>query len=245
VLVSFAFAGYLYLSQGQESMNLFLTGYALEKALAFDNLFVFSLIFTYFGIKHDQQHKALHWGIAGAIVFRGIFVAMGVTLEGLIGPLVELFFAGMIIVSIVMIVAAGDEEVNYDKAWYVVKLKKWFPNMTKFFLVVCVIEISDILFSFDSVPAIIAVTKEPFLVYSSMIFAILGLRSMYFVISALSRALIYIDFAVIVILSFIVVKLVLSAVIGFHIDATISLLVVLSILTVGISFSLVKGNKHV
>lgn len=245
ISAAMVFAWYLYNQVSPESASLFLTGYALEKALAFDNLFVFSIIFTYFGIGHDKQHAALHWGIAGAIVFRFIFVALGVSLEGLIGPLVELVFAGMIIFSIYMIVSAKDEDVDYEKIWYVVKLKQWFPSITTFAIAVCVIEISDVLFSFDSVPAILAVTKDPFLVYSAMIFAILGLRSMYFVISALSRALKYIDDAVIVILSFIAGKLILSAIFGLHIDANTSLLIVLSILTVGVVASLIRGKNHV
>ena len=235
ITCALVFASFIYLNHGQESASLFLTGYALEKVLAFDNLFVFSLIFTYFKLPENQQHSALHWGIAGAIVFRLIFVVIGVSSIEAIGPVVEVIFALLILLSVYMIVKAGDNEeaVDYDNAWYTRLVKKVFPQASIFFIVVCVIEISDIMFSFDNVPAIIAITKDPVLIYSSMIFAILGLRSMYFIIAALSKFFVYMDTAIAIVLIFIAGKLLFSAIYNMHLDPNISLLIIVTILGIG------------
>lgn len=245
VACSMVFAGYLYVTHGQESASLFLTGYSLEKVLAFDNLFVFSMIFAYFKIPESQQHSALHWGIAGAIVFRMIFVVIGVTSLNMIGPIVELVFAALIVLSVYLILkSGGDEEVDYYNTWYVKLISKIYPKVSIFFIAVLVIEISDIMFSFDSVPAIIAITKDPVLIYSSMIFAILGLRSMYFIIASLSRFFVYMDKAVVVVLLFIAAKLSASALLDVHIDPNISLFVILGILSLGALSSVLLVGKN-
>ncbi len=247
VAASMCFAGYLFVSHGKESANLFLTGYTLEKVLAFDNLFVFSMIFAYFKIPPKDQHAALHWGIAGAIVFRLLFVFFGVSSMHLFGPVMELVFAGLIAGSVyIMLISGDDESCDYNNAAYIRLLRKFFPTVTPLFVAIVAIEVSDIMFSFDSVPAIIAVTKDPLLIYSAMIFAILGLRSMYFVISSMSQLLVYMDIAVMFVLSFIAIKLGLHSLTGIHIDPNTSLIVVLSILSVGVIASLInqKVNKH-
>jgi len=245
VACSMAFAGFIYLNHGQESASLFLTGYSLEKVLAFDNLFVFSLIFTYFKIPESKQHSALHWGIAGAIVFRLVFVAIGVGSLNAIGPIVEVVFAVLILASVWMIIKSGDNEnVDYNNAWYTKTIRKVYPGASVLFVAICVIEISDIMFSFDSVPAIIAITKDPLLIYSSMIFAIIGLRSMYFIISALSRFFVYMDQAVCVVLTFIAAKLIVGATIGFHVDPNASLVIILAILSIGALSSVIIGEKN-
>ena len=245
VACSMAFAGFIYLNHGQESASLFLTGYSLEKVLAFDNLFVFSLIFAYFKIPESKQHSALHWGIAGAIVFRLVFVAIGVGSLSAIGPIVEVVFAVLILASVWMIIKAGDDEdVDYDNTWYTKAIRKVYPGASVLFVAICVIEISDIMFSFDSVPAIIAITKDPLLIYSSMIFAIIGLRSMYFIISALSRFFVYMDQAVCVVLTFIAAKLIASATMGLHVNPNVSLVIILAILSIGALSSIIIGEKN-
>jgi len=245
VACSMAFAGFIYLNHGQESASLFLTGYSLEKVLAFDNLFVFSLIFAYFKIPANKQHAALHWGIAGAIVFRLVFVAIGVGSLNAIGPIVEVIFAVLILASVWMIIKSGDDEnVDYDNAWYTKAVRKVYPGASVLFVTICVIEISDIMFSFDSVPAIIAITKDPLLIYSSMIFAIIGLRSMYFIISALSRFFVYMDQAVCVVLTFIAAKLIAGATMGLHVNPNVSLLIILAILSIGALSSIIIGEKN-
>jgi len=238
------FAAFLYFYHGQQAASLFLTGYTLEKVLAFDNLFVFSLIFAYFKIPAPDRHAALHWGIIGAIVFRLVFVVIGVESMSLFGPVMEFIFACLIAFTIYLIVKSGDDEADYDNVWYVKYIRRHFPSVTPFIIAICAIEISDIMFAFDSVPAVIAVTKDPLLIYSSMIFAILGLRSLYFVIDSLSSCLRYMDASIICVLSFISIKLAAHSITGFHIEANHSLIVVISILSVGIILSLFKGSDH-
>jgi tellurite resistance protein TerC len=282
-----AFAGYLYAVHGPETASLFVTGYALEKVLSVDNLFVFMAIFAWFKIPDGLRHRVLYWGIIGAIVFRGIFVAIGTGLLAF-GPWVEIIFAAIVAWTAVMMLRAGgddDEDVDYSQhiayrygskmfpAWpklhghdFFVKrtvlqeeLKKpenksmtlaqkgmWFS--TPLFLCVVVVEISDILFAFDSVPAVIAVSKEPLIVYSAMMFAILGLRTMYFVLEALKRFLVHLEKSVIALLFFIAGKLALNATNhlfhhGYSIDPNTSLAVVMIVLALGIVASvLFPGN---
>ncbi len=241
IFAALMFSGYIFVAIGKESASLFLTGYTLEKVLAFDNLFVFSMIFAYFKIPKEDQHSALHWGIIGAVVFRFIFVYFGVSAMEFIGKTMELIFAILIAISVyVMIKSSGEDDTDYDNAPYIKLLRKLFPGITPFFVAIVAIEISDIMFSFDSVPAIIAITKDPFLIYSSMIFAILGLRSMYFIIASLSDYLFYMDTAIIVVLSFISLKLATSSLFEFHVDPVTSLLIVLFILLNGVIASIYK-----
>lgn len=238
------FAVHLYSSHGSEPASLFITGYTLEKVLAFDNLFVFSLIFSYFKLPEADRHAALHWGIMGAVVFRLIFVALGVGSLALFGPFMELVFAAIIAYTIYLIITSDEEDADYNNAWYVVRLRRVFPNVSIFIITICVIEVSDVMFAFDSVPAIIAVTRDPLLVYTSMIYAILGLRSMYFVIEALKKYLTYLDQTIIVVLAFISAKLAAHALFGYKLEPTHSLVIVLSILVVGTTLSLLKPEKE-
>lgn len=244
IAIAMIFAYFIHAQYGSEKASLFLTGYTLEKVLAFDNLFVFSLIFAYFKIPEKQQHRALHWGIAGAIVFRLVFVAIGVSAIESIGLYVEIAFALLILYSVWVMFSSDDDDVDYDKIWCVKLIRKVKPNVSIFFIAILVLEVSDIMFSFDSVPAIIAVTKDPFLIYSSMIFAILGLRSMYFIISALSRYFVYMDYAVGVVLVFISGKLLAKAVFGISVDPNHSLVLILSTLTIGVIASALRGEDE-
>lgn len=281
VAVSLAFAGYLYATHGPEVASLFVTGYALEKVLSVDNLFVFMAIFAWFKVPDALRHRVLYWGIIGAIVFRGVFVAIGTGLLAF-GPWVEIIFAAIVAWTAVMMLRSGDDddaETDYSQhaayrfasklfpVWpklyghnffvkrseLEVELKKpenagmsiaekgfWFS--TPLFLCVVVVEISDVLFAFDSVPAIIAVSKEPLIVYSAMMFAILGLRTMYFVLEALKRYLVHLEKAVIALLFFIAGKLALNASNhlmhhGYSIDPNTSLAVVMIVLAIGIGAS--------
>lgn len=244
VLCAFTFAGYLYYEYGGSVASSFLTGYALEKVLAFDNLFVFSLIFAYFKIPESQQHKALYWGIAGAIVFRLIFVVLGVSFLETFGVYVEVLFAIIILYTVFLMWNAEEEkDHDYSDTWYVRGIRKIYPAASTFFIAVVTIEISDILFSFDSVPAIIAITKDPLLIYSAMIFAILGLRSLYFVMTSLIRYFEYMDEAVMVVLVLIAVKLFAGA-FGYHVGPILSLIVILSVLSIGVVASCVKGESN-
>lgn len=280
VAAGVGFSVYIGYAISPDAAKLYLTGYALEKVLAVDNLFAFMLVFSYFGIEAKYQHRILYWGIIGAIVFRAIFVALGTGFTTLFGPWAEIVFALIIgWTAYQMLKGGGDDEedVDYNNVWYIRWFKKWLPvtektqggdffvkvpkdnkvvwAATPVFLCLIAIEFSDVIFAFDSVPAIIAVTKEPFLVFSAMLFAILGLRSLYFVLDALKRILSRLETMVIVILAFIAFKLGISSLsklaIQFnivdlqnpiHIDPTISLVIIISLLGIGVGWSLMEKN---
>ena len=277
IVAAIVFAAYLGQFHGTEAASLFLTGYTLEKVLAVDNLIVFAAIFAYFKIPDEYQHRILHWGIIGAVVFRLIFVAIGTGSLMLFGPVVELVFAFIVAwTALALWNSLGndeDDDVDYGdlapvrwakKIWLVapemdgrffvpvVMNTGIYRAVTPAFLCLIAIEISDILFAFDSVPAVIAVTQDPFLVYSAMIFAILGLRSLYFVMSALMRYLVHLEKAVVAVLFFIAAKLALHSITWFgvswgllpleealKIPANISLIIVLSTLSAGVIASFI------
>ncbi len=257
--LSLAFACFIYFRMGLDSSLLFLTGWGLEKVLAVDNLVVFTAIFSYFGIEHKYQHKVLYFGVMGAIILRLIFVSIGLGLSDIFGSVSDIIFGLIILYTAwLMHVSGGDDEQDYRNKWYIKLTNKWLPvtsetkndlffingKATVFLFALIAIEVSDIIFAFDSVPAIISVTKDPFLVYSSMMFAILGLRSMYFVLSALTRSLEYFESAVIVVLVFISAKLLLTATIGVEITPIVSLVSVIAILTTGVITSKLKGHYY-
>ncbi|MFC0179048.1 TerC/Alx family metal homeostasis membrane protein [Thorsellia kenyensis] len=294
IFTALLFAVYLYFFGGTETIagpqmaSLFITGYALEKILSVDNLFVMMAIFAWFNIPEQYRHRILYWGIIGAIVFRGIFVLIGTSLFAL-GPYVELVFALIVGWTAVMMLkkSAKTEEVEDYSSHFAFKLvKKWFPLWPKIhgnqffisrnvveeellkpenkeikidtnkgkkgkyfatplFVCLAIIELSDVMFAFDSVPAIIAVSKEPIIVYSAMMFAILGLRTMYFVLEALKDQLHYLEKAVVILLFFVAFKIGLNSTNhlfhhGYSIEASHSLIIVMSVLFISIVLSLLK-----
>lgn len=287
ILLSVAFGVYLYVHHGAEMASLFFTGYVLEKVLSVDNLFVIMAIFSWFAIPGKFRHRVLYWGVLGAIVFRGIFVAIGTELLSF-GPYMELVFAAMVgYTAVVMLKKREDEDEIKDYSNHVAfrMVRRFFPVWPKLhghdfflkrsvaeeegrrdnvpveglgrkaawvatplFLCLAVIEVSDVMFAFDSVPAVIAVSREPLIIYSAMIFAILGLRSLYFVLESLSSRLVYLEKAVIVLLFFITFKLLLSGInhifgVGFEISPHMSLVIVLGVLAIGIGASFVVPRK--
>ena len=288
VAISLAFAGFLYVQHGAEVASLFVTGYALEKVLSVDNLFVFMAIFAWFKVPDGLRHRILYWGIIGAIVFRGVFVVIGTGLLAF-GPWVEILFALIVAWTAVMMLRGGgddDKEEDYSDHIACRFARKLFPVWPKLhgnnffvsrktleveirkpehqgmtlaargglfatplFLCLVVVEVSDVLFAFDSVPAVIAVSREPLLVYSAMLFALLGLRTLYFVLEALKRYLVHLEKAVVALLFFIAAKLGLNATDhlfhhGISIDPNTSLLVVMVVLTLGILASVIFPQKE-
>ena len=302
IAVSLAFGGYLWFHHGSETASLFFTGYALEKVLSVDNLFVIMAVFSWFKIPEAYRHRVLYWGIIGAIVFRMVFVAIGTGLMAL-GPYVELVFAVVVGWTGVMMLRRDEEdEANEDYSEHLAYrwVHRFFPVWprlhghnfflrghelpeacrqnpdvrlepagedlkhpeqhhpqpvkkgalvaTPLFLCLAIIEISDVMFAFDSVPAVIAVSKEPLIVYSAMMFAILGLRTMYFVLEALRGYLVHLEKAVVALLFFIAAKLALSASAhlfqhGYEISPNTSLVVVLVVLALGVAASFVFPEK--
>ena len=289
IVISLLFAVYLFYSYGSEVGSLFITGYALEKVLSIDNLFVMMAIFSWFSIPSKYWHRILYWGIIGAIIFRGIFVIIGTGLLSL-GSYVELIFAFVVGWTALMMLKNDDKDEkieDYSQHLAYRLVKRIFPVWPKIYghnffinkkqvneelakpenkdlvinssakatifatpLLLClaVIEISDVMFAFDSVPAVIAVSREPLIIYSAMMFAILGLRSMYFVLDALKRYLVHLEKSVMIILFFIALKLFLNATDhlwghGYNISASTSLIIVLTILALGIIASLLFPSK--
>lgn len=288
IVTALAFAGFLAYHHGKEVASLFLTGYALEKVLSVDNLFVMMAIFAWFKIPDGLRHRVLYWGVIGAIVFRGIFVAIGTSLLSL-GPWVEMVFAAIVAWTAVMMLKSEDDgeeiedysnhpanrlvrrffpvyprlvghhfllsadEVSEDLArneskGFSFNVKRGVRYATPLLLCVAVIELSDVMFAFDSVPAVIAVSREPLIVYSAMMFAILGLRTMYFVLEALRRYLTHLEKAVVVLLFFIAFKLALNASDelwhhGYEISPMTSLYVVIGVLALGIIASVLFPGR--
>ena len=245
----------IYSYWGAVPAEAFLTGYALEKALSVDNLFVFLMLFTYFGAKPEAQRRALNYGLIGVLVLRGILIFVGVALLQSFEWILYLF--GPIVIYTGFIMAFGSEkEFDPGKSGivkFVSRFVKITPDFhgtrffirehgrkiaTPLFLVVCVIEIMDVVFAVDSIPAIFAVTRDPFIIYSSNILAVLGLRSLYFLLERAQSAFRFVKQGVGIILWFIGVKMIIPA---FWPSAIISnsvaLAVVLIVLLVSVLLS--------
>jgi|GEM_PF-842470 len=249
---------WIYFQCGTDMALQFFTGYLIEKSLSIDNLFVFLVIFTAFGIDPKYQHRVLFWGILGAIITRSTFILLG-------SALVERFSWVFYIFGLTLIYAAWkmqfSEERKFDpkKSQIVRAVRILFPvsdtmhgdkfftkengqrAVTVLFLALIVIELSDIVFAFDSIPAIFAITTDPFIVFTSNIFAILGLRSLYFVLANLQSLFEYLKTGLSIILLFIGVKLLARD--FFHIPVLVSLLFILFVLVICAVASLVHHRK--
>lgn len=211
-------------AQAKTSALEFLTGFVVEKSLAIDNIFVFAVVFAYFGIPKMYQHRILFWGILGALIFRAIFIAMGSILMQY--HWVVIFFGGLLILTGIKMFFAGTKPQDLENNFVVAQLKKIFrvhpqiegqnffikkdglTYVTPLFLALIFLELSDIIFAVDSVPAIFALTKEPLIVFTSNIFAILGLRSMYFMLAGVMDKFIYIKYGLASVLLFVGLKMV-------------------------------------
>lgn len=211
-------------AQAKTSALEFLTGFVIEKSLAIDNIFVFAVVFGFFAIPKKYQHRVLFWGILGALLFRAIFIGMGSVLMQYEG--VVLFFGVLLIATGIKMYFAGTEEQNLDKNIIIKGLKKVFrihPKIegekffhrinnvvyvTPLFIALLFLELSDIIFAVDSVPAIFAITKEPLIVFTSNIFALLGLRSMYFMLAGVMDRFVYIKYGLASVLVFVGAKMV-------------------------------------
>lgn len=260
VACGIAVGGFVYLIFGADGASQYFAGYALEKALSMDNLIVFMAIFAYFGIKDvKDQHKVLLWGIAGAIIFRGIFVAVGGSLFNahasfsVFGYALELHTIISVVFGLIVGYSAyamlrsneeedaGDEE-DFANKWYNRLAKRWFPKAGALVFAGITVELSDVMFSFDSVPTVIAVTKEPMIVYAAMLSAILGLRALFFVIQSLVNKLWLLEKFVIAILFFVAAKLIAEP-FGVHISPLASVSIVLGLLFLGVVASLLIKPK--
>ncbi len=254
------FAGMIYFSMGAEKMAEFITAYALEESLSVDNMFVFLLIFSSLNIPHKFQHRVLSLGILGAIGMRVPLILVGAALLENFHWLIYLFGGFLIFTAIRMLVQRKEKKIEVEKNIAIRALRKFMPidfelKSTKFFLrkegilyatplivALVIIEFTDLLFALDSIPAVLAITTDPFIVITSNIFAILGLRSLYFLLAGVMEKFYYLKPGLIAILLFIGVKMIVSE--KIEIPTMFSLVVVLGILGTALAFSFVRAKKN-
>ena len=229
--VSLVFCGGIYLwypGDSHEKAMEFLAGYLIEKSLSMDHLFVFLMLFSFFGVKNKYQHEVLFWGIFGALVLRSIFIFAGTAMIARFEWILGLFGLFLIYTGIKMFSHQDDEQVDPSKNIFVKLFKKFFPvtdqmHEDKFFIIengkrlatplfitLLVIETTDVAFAVDSIPAVFSVSRDPFIVLTSNIFAILGLRALYFALAAVAKYFTYLKYGLGIILSFVGVKMLLA-----------------------------------
>lgn len=253
------FAGIIYYDMGHEKLAEFVTGYTLEKSLSVDNMFVFLLIFSSLNIPHKFQHRVLSMGILGAIAMRVPLILAGVTLLERFEWMIYLFGAFLIFTALRMLVQRKEKKIEVEKNIAIRALKKIMPvdldlKESKFFLIkngiryatplivaLIIIEFTDLLFALDSIPAVLAITTDPFIVITSNIFAILGLRSLYFLLAGAMEKFYYLKPGLIAILLFIGIKMMVSK--HLEIPTSISLVVVLGILGITLVLSFMKAKQ--
>lgn len=245
---------------GYDAALKFFTGYLIEKSLSLDNIFVIAIIFSYFKIPLKYQHDVLFWGILGAIVFRGIMIILGVALIERFDWIMIVFGALLIFSAIKMFGTDEDEDYNADKNFAIKIAKKLFPvsetingnffekingrkHITPLFICLLVIETTDIMFAIDSIPAIFSITTDAFIVFSSNIFAILGLRALYFVLAAMMNQFKYIQISLVFVLAYVGVKMILIYW-DFHFPTWVSLTVIIGMLTIGVGASIMKNRRR-
>ena len=258
IILALIFNVILYFWRGQQQALEFFTGYLVEKALSVDNIFVFIMIFTYFRIPSKYQHKVLFWGIIGALIMRVIFIFAGVALLEKFHFTIYIFGALLIFTGIKMF-NHGSSKIEPDKNPVLKFFKKFMPVTqtlhedkffirmdgkrfaTPLFLVLILVETTDLIFAVDSIPAILAITQDQFIVYTSNVFAILGLRSLYFALSGIVHRFWLLSYALAIVLIFVGIKMIL---IDFYkIPIEWSLLFIATIITASIFLSLRIKNK--
>ena len=258
ITLAMVFNAGLYLFAGPEPALQFFTGYLIEKSLSVDNIFIFVLLFTFFKVPAAYQHRVLYWGILGALIMRGTLIAVGVALIESFHWIIYLFGAFLIFTGIRM-GFHKEIEVHPENDLLLKFIRRFVPvtenyehdrffvrragqvMVTPLLLVLLVIDTTDLIFAVDSIPAVFAVTRDPFLVYTSNIFAILGLRSLYFVLAGIMEKFYYLKLGLSVILTFVGVKMVLADV--FSLPTALSLVVIAVVLTIAIVASIVR-TRH-
>jgi tellurite resistance protein TerC len=250
----------VYLLVGREKALNFLTSYLVEESLSVDNLFVFLLIFTYFSVPAEYQHRVLFWGIIGAIVMRGIFIVTGLTLLSRLHWVIYIFGAFLIYTAARLALNKEEREIRPERN-PVLRLFRRFVPITKRYhkhhflvkgrgrrlatpllLVLVVIETTDIIFAMDSVPAVLAITRDSFIVYTSNILAVMGLRALYFALAGVIGKFYYLGYGLATILGFLGVKMIISD--FYEMPIMISLGVVLGILIIAALASLIRRKRH-
>lgn len=244
---------------GAEKVLEYLTAYVVEKSLSLDNIFVMAAIFSFFKVPKKYQHRVLFWGVLGAIVLRGVFIFAGTALIVKFSWLMYVFGVLLIVSAIKMGISKEDHDEDLSKNFAVKIAKKFYRvtpsfhghaftviidgvrHITPLLLALIVIETSDVMFAVDSIPAVFSVTLDPFIVFTSNIMAILGLRSLYFALSAMLGKFVYLKYALVFILAFVGVKMIVVHYV--HIPTLLSLSVILLSITISILASFLKGKE--
>ena len=258
IALAAGFATLVYFWHGRPAAMEFVTGYVIELSLSVDNLFVFLMIFRYFRVPGEQQHKVLFWGILGALNMRATFILVGVGLISRFHWIIYAFGA-LLVYSGIRLFRQGEEEIEPEKNPVLRLFRRWMPitsdyvggnffvrtpalYATPLLLVLLVIETTDILFAVDSIPAVLAITLNAFIVYTSNVFAVLGLRSMYFALAGMMEVFHYLHYGLSLVLIFIGGKMLLSH--YYPIPTDWALAVVLSVLAIAVLASLLFPQKQ-
>ncbi len=248
-----------HIQTGSDAALKYFTGYIVEKSLSLDNIFVIAMIFAYFNVEQIYQHRVLFWGILGALIFRGIMIGAGTALIQKFSWMIYVFGILLIATAIKMLLTK-DDTPDPEKNILIKIAKKIYPVTTHFegskfftrigtkraitplFLVLLVIESTDVLFAVDSIPAIFAVTTDPFIVFTSNVFAILGLRSLYFALAAMMNDFKYLKVSIVIVLIYVGIKMLLTH--TYQINTVVSLCVIAGILTTGIIASIIANKRE-
>jgi tellurite resistance protein TerC len=266
VAIAAAFGAWVWWARGPQSGLEFFTGYLIEQSLAMDNVFVIATIFTFLAIPRQYQHRVLFWGILGVIVFRAILIGVGAALVTSFSSILYLFGAFLIFTGINMF-RKSDHAPNIEKNFALKWLRARFPitpelhgqkflvklpdpksgklktYLTPLLVALIMVELVDLVFAVDSVPAVFAVTQDPFIVYTSNIFAILGLRSLYFALAAAIHRFKYLQTSLAIILVLVGAKIFLVP-LGIKIDTALSLAITIAVLASGIFYSLWRTRQE-
>jgi TerC family integral membrane protein len=258
VALAVGFGVLVYFWRGPQKAMEFAAGYLIEESLSVDNLFVFLMLFNYFRVERRYQRKVLSWGIVGALVTRGIFILVGVGLIRMFHWVLYLFGA-FVLWTAYKLLRGEQEQIDPERNWALRLVRRWVPITPEFeggrffversgrrfatllFVTVVVVESTDILFAADSIPAVFSITSDPFIVYTSNVFAILGLRSIYFALAGMMEAFHLLHYGLALILAFIGVKMLISGFVG--IPTHIALAVVGAILAGSVAASLIWKQK--
>jgi tellurite resistance protein TerC len=257
--LAIGFGSWIWIDQGQQKGLEFLTGYLIELSLSADNVFIFALIFSFFAVPAQYQHKVLFWGVLSAIVMRFVMIFVGAELLERFEWLIYIF-GGFLIITGLKLLLKKDEEVSPEKN----PIVRWFRRVvpttndyvgdqfftiengkrlaTPLLVVLVCVEVSDLVFALDSIPAIFAVTRDPFIVFTSNVFAIMGLRSLYFLLAGIIDKFHYLRTGLGIVLTFVGVKMLLGHT-AYKIDTSISLIVVAGVLAGSIVASILFPPK--
>ena len=257
IIVSLIFCGGIWYYEGDNKAMEFLAGYLIEKSLSMDNLFVFLMLFSFFGVQRKYQHEVLFWGIFGALILRSIFIFAGAAMVQKFDWILGVFGVFLIYTGIKMFSHKDDVSVDPSKNIFVKLFKKFFPvtdqmHEDKFFIIengkrlatplfiaLLVIETTDVAFAVDSIPAVFSVSRDPFIVLTSNIFAILGLRALYFALAAIAQYFAYLKYGLGIILSFVGVKMLLDLFGIYEVPTWMSLLIIFGVLVLSMLASYV------